>query len=153
MAKSKYFNNISVENRKSKFNYEYLEIFTAGIKLTGTEIKSILLGELSIDEAYCLITDKGIVIRNMYIKEYEFGNLQNHEPRQYRTLLLNKSELNSLKRSLINKGLTIIPIKLFRNERGLVKLNVALCRGKKNYDKRQSIKDRDIKKQLNKEIE
>ena len=145
--------DISIENRKSRFNYEYIELFTAGIKLVGTEIKSIMNSEVSIDEAFCIVSDSGIIIRNMYIKEYEFGNINNHVPIRDRVLLLKKSELNSLRRNLINRGLTVIPVKLFRNERGLVKINIALAMGKKQHDKRNSIKEKDITRQLKREQE
>ncbi len=152
---SKQLKNINVDNRKAKFEYEFIEEFTAGIKLTATELKSIINGEVSIDDAYCFISDKGIFIRNMYVKEYEFahGVDQNHIPKADRTLLLNKSELNSLRRNLINKGLTIIPIKLFRNNRGLIKINIALCKGKKLFDKRETIKNRDLDKKLRRSLE
>jgi len=148
-----FLKHISIDNRKSRFNYEYMDIYTAGIKLTGTEIKSIMTGEVSIDDAFCIVTENGIIIRNMYIKEYEFGNRENHEPKGDRILLLNKSELRSLRVSLINKGLTVIPIKLFRNSRGLIKLQVALCRGKKTHDKKESIKKRDIEREIKRDFD
>jgi SsrA-binding protein len=144
--------NINIENRKARFNYEELESFEAGIKLTGTEIKSILDLEVSIEESYCLLTEGGIIIKNMYIKEYKFGNLENHEPRRDRVLLLNKAELNRLKRALIDRGLTVIPTKLYRNKRGLVKLEISLCKGKNLFDKKQVIKERDLNKQLKREL-
>lgn len=140
--------NINIDNRKSRFNYEYLETFTAGIKLLGTEVKSVLDSEVSIDEAFCIVTDSGIIIRNMYIKPYEFARIDSHEPLRDRVLLLTKSELNGLKRALINRGLTVIPTKLFTNKNGLFKLQIALSRGKKMYDKKESIKEKDITRQL-----
>jgi SsrA-binding protein len=125
-----------------------LDEYTAGIQLTGTEIKSVRLNQVSIAEAYCVFDKSDLVIRNMNIEHYKEGTYNNHEPRRDRKLLLNYTELKKLTGKLKDKGLTIIPIRLFINERGLAKLQITLAKGKKNYDKRESIKQKDVKRQL-----
>ena len=141
-------NNINIVNRKARFEYEFLETFVAGIVLTGTEIKSIRNGKASIAEAYCFIKDGELYIKNMYIAEYEQGTYNNHDPRRIRKLLLNKHELRKLERKKKDVGITIIPVRLFINEKGLAKLEIALAKGKKLHDKRESIKERDVKRDL-----
>lgn len=138
---------MEINNRKSKFNYEFLETYTAGIKLLGSEVKSIRLGDVSMDESFCLLTNDGIILKNMYIKEYEFAG-KNQDTLRDRVLLLNKSEINRITKSLIDKGITLIPYKLFLDKRGLVKVNIAIARGNKNYDKRQNLKKKDIEREL-----
>lgn len=141
--------NINILNKKAKFEYELLEQYTAGIVLTGTEIKSIRLGKAQITESFCEFNDnKELFLINSSIEEYSFGTHYNHRAKSERKLLLNKKELRSLYRSLQNKGLTIVPLRLFINEKGLAKVDIALARGKKLYDKRATIKDRDIKRDL-----
>lgn len=141
---------MEINNRKTKYNYQFLEQFVAGIKLLGSEVKSIRNGDVSMDECFCLLTENGLVIKNMYIKEYEFADRQ--EPLRDRVLLLNKSELKRIKRTLINKGLTIIPSKLFINKQGLVKVVVNIAKGRKNYEKVDYIKERDIDKNTQREL-
>lgn len=136
------------KNRRASFDFFFLDEFVAGIQLTGTEIKSVRLNQTSINEAYCLFVNGELVIRNMNIEHYKEGTYNNHEPRRDRKLLLNYTELKKLSTKLKDKGLTIIPTRLFINERGLAKLDIALAKGKKNYDKRESIKQKDIKRQL-----
>lgn len=136
------------KNRRASFDFFFLDEFVAGIQLTGTEIKSVRLNQTSINEAYCLFVNGELVIRNMNIEHYKEGTYNNHEPRRDRKLLLNYTELKKLSTKLKDKGLTIIPTRLFINERGLAKLEIALAKGKKNYDKRESIKQKDIKRQL-----
>jgi SsrA-binding protein len=136
------------KNRRASFDYFFLDEFKAGIQLTGTEIKSVRLSQTSINEAYCLFANGELVIRNMNIEHYKEGTYNNHEPRRDRKLLLNYTELKKLNTKLKDKGLTIIPTRLFINERGLAKLEIALAKGKKNYDKRESIKQKDVKRQL-----
>jgi len=136
------------KNRKASFEYFFLDEYTAGIQLTGTEIKSVRLNQVSIAEAYCVFDKSDLVIRNMNIEHYKEGTYNNHEPRRDRKLLLNYTELKKLTGKLKDKGLTIIPIRLFINERGLAKLQITLAKGKKNYDKRESIKQKDVKRQL-----
>ena len=136
------------KNRKASFEYFFLDEFTAGIQLTGTEIKSVRNNQVSIAEAYCVFDKSDLVIRNMNIEHYKEGTYNNHEPRRDRKLLLNAKELKKLTGKLKDKGLTIIPIRLFINERGLAKIHISLAKGKKNYDKRESIKQKDVKRQL-----
>jgi len=140
---------INILNKKARFEYELLEQYTAGIVLTGTEIKSIRLGKAQITESFCEFNEnKELFLINSSIEEYSFGTHYNHRAKSERKLLLNKKELRSLYKSLQNKGLTIIPLRLFINEKGLAKVDIALARGKKLYDKRATIKDRDVKRDL-----
>lgn len=139
---------VEIRNKKSRFLFEFLDDFMAGIVLTGTEIKSIRNGKASIMEAYCVIEKGECFIRNMYIAEYENGTHNNHEPRRDRKLLLTKLEINKLTKKLKNEGLTIVPSLLFINEKNLAKLNVHLAKGKKIHDKRQDLKDKDSKRDL-----
>jgi len=141
--------NINIQNKKARFQYEILDKYTAGIVLTGTEIKSIRLSKASIAESFCEFNERGeLFVVNMYIEEYAFGTHYNHKPRSTRKLLLNKKELRSLHKSVKNAGLTIVPLRLFLNEKGLAKLYIALAKGKKVHDKRETIKDRDNKRNL-----
>ncbi|MGJ8593122.1 MAG: SsrA-binding protein SmpB [Aquaticitalea sp.] len=141
--------NINILNRKARFAYEIMDKYTAGIVLTGTEIKSIRTGKASIAESFCEFNDKGELFAiNMTIEEYAFGNYYNHRPKAERKLLLNKRELKSLNKDVQQKGLAIIPLRMFINEKGFAKLEIALAKGKKLYDKRDTIKDRDNKRNL-----
>ncbi|MEW5675749.1 SsrA-binding protein SmpB [Flavobacterium enshiense] len=139
---------VNILNKRAKFDYEILEKYTAGIVLTGTEIKSIRLGKAGIAESFCEFHNGELFVINSHIEEYLYGTHYNHKAKSERKLLLNRRELKSLEKSLQNKGLTIIPLRLFTNEKGLAKLDIALCRGKKTYDKRDTIKDRDNKRDL-----
>lgn len=140
---------INIHNKRARFDYEIIETYTAGIVLTGTEIKSIRLGKANITESFCEFNDQmELFAINTYIEEYAFGNQFNHKARSERKLLLNKRELKSLAKSVQVKGLTIIPLKLYTNEKGLAKLDIGLCRGKKTYDKRESLKEQDTKRDL-----
>lgn len=142
-------NQVNIKNKRARFEYEVLDQFTAGIVLTGTEIKSIRNSKASIAESFCEFNEKGeLFVVNMYIEEYAFGTRFNHLPRRSRKLLLNKRELKKLNKEVRNTGLTIVPIKLFINEKGFAKMLVALARGKKLYDKREALKDRDNKRDL-----
>ncbi|XCF05387.1 SsrA-binding protein SmpB [Tamlana crocina] len=141
--------NINIQNKKAKFQYEILDKYTAGIVLSGTEIKSIRNSKASIAESFCEFNDRGeLFVVNMTIEEYKYGTHYNHRPKAERKLLLNKKELKKLNKEVQNTGLTIIPLRLFINENGLAKLVVALAKGKKLYDKRETIKDRDNKRNL-----
>ncbi len=140
--------NIKIENRKARFEFEFLDLYTAGIQLTGTEIKSIRKGKANLSDAYCLFINGELIIRNLHISEYEMGSYNNHEPKRDRKLLLNRHELDKLHTKVKEKGLTIIPYNLYVNEKGLAKVNIALARGKKIYDKREDIKSRDIKRSV-----
>ncbi|GEP50883.1 SsrA-binding protein [Flavobacterium noncentrifugens] len=140
---------INILNKRARFDYEIIETFTAGIVLTGTEIKSIRLGKAQITESFCEFNDDDELFAiNTSIEEYAFGNQFNHKARTERKLLLNRRELKSLRKSVETKGLTIVPLKLFTNEKGMAKLDIGLCRGKKTYDKRESLKEQDTKRDL-----
>ena len=140
---------VNILNKKAKFQYEILDKFTAGIVLTGTEIKSIRSGKASIAESFCEFNDREeLFVINMTVEEYAFGNYYNHKPKAERKLLLNRKELKKLKKEMDVKGNAIIPLRLFINEKGFAKLVVALAKGKKLYDKRETIKDRDNKRNL-----
>ncbi|WP_027126717.1 SsrA-binding protein SmpB [Gelidibacter mesophilus] len=141
--------NINIKNRKARFNYEILDKYTAGIVLSGTEIKSIRSGKASIAESFCEFNAKGeLFVINMNIEEYAFGNYYNHRPKAERKLLLNKRELKSLNKDVQTKGYAIVPLRLFINDRGLAKVEIALGKGKKLYDKRDTIRDRENKRNL-----
>ncbi|GAA4303313.1 SsrA-binding protein SmpB [Aestuariibaculum suncheonense] len=140
---------INIQNKKARFLYEILDKYTAGIVLTGTEIKSIRSSKASIAESFCEFNDRGeLFVINMTIEEYAFGNYYNHRPKAERKLLLNKRELKKLHKEVQNTGLTIVPLRLFINEKGFAKMDIALARGKKLHDKRDTIKDRDNKRDL-----
>src|SRR5690554_3179402 len=140
---------INIHNQKAKFEYEIIKQYTAGIVLTGTEIKSIRVRKAQIAESFCEFNEnKELFLINSYIEEYSFGTHYNHKAKSQRKLLLTKRELRSLHKSVQNKGLTIVPLRLFINEKGLAKLDIALARGKKLYDKRATMKERDIKRDL-----
>ncbi|OZV66602.1 SsrA-binding protein SmpB [Winogradskyella aurantia] len=140
---------VNILNKKAKFQYEILDKYVAGIVLSGTEIKSLRDSKASIAESFCEFNDKGeLFVINMTIEEYMFGNYYNHKPKAERKLLLNKRELKKLEKEVNIKGNAIIPIRLFINDRGLAKLQIALAKGKKLYDKRETIKDRENKRNL-----
>lgn len=138
----------AIKNKKARFEFELLENFTAGIVLTGTEIKSIRNGKASIMEAFCVIVKREIFIRNMYIAEYAAGSYNNHNPKRDRKLLLQKTELKKLQRKMKDKGLTIIASKLFINDKNLAKLDIHLAKGKNLHDKRGDLKDKDTKRDM-----
>lgn len=141
--------NINIKNKKARFEYELLDKYTAGIVLAGTEIKSIRYGKASISESFCEFNDKGeLFVINMQIDEYSHASHFNHKPKAERKLLLNSRELKKLHKEVKASGLTIVPLTLFINDRGLAKLQIALAKGKKLYDKRDTIKDRDNKRNL-----
>ena len=142
----------TISNRKARYEFRFIDIFDAGIVLSGTEIKSIRLGKANIAESYCFFIDDELFIKDMHINPYEFGNLNNLDPRRDRKLLLSKRELQKLKAKSEEKGLTIIPVKLYFNKRNLCKIQVALAEGKKLYDKRNDIKDRDTKRIMDREL-
>ena len=141
--------NINIKNKRARFEYELLETFTAGIVLAGTEIKSIRYGKASISESFCEFNDRGeLFVINMQIDEYSHASHFNHKPKAERKLLLNKRELKKLHKEVKTTGYTIVPLTLFINDRGLAKIQIALAKGKKLYDKRETIKDRDNKRNL-----
>lgn len=138
--------SVNILNKKARFSYDLLDTYTAGIVLSGTEIKSIRASKASIAESFCEFNDHGeLFVINMTVQEYDYGNHFNHKPKAQRKLLLNKKELKKLEKEVKNTGLTIVPVKLFINDKGFAKLNIALAKGKKLFDKRESIKDRDNK--------
>lgn len=140
---------VNIQNKKARFQYELLDKYTAGIVLTGTEIKSIRDSKASIAESFCEFNEHGeLFVINMTIEEYLYGTYYNHKPKAERKLLLNKRELKKLQKEVQNTGLTIVPLRLFINEKGLAKMDIALAKGKKLYDKRETIKDRDNKRNL-----
>jgi SsrA-binding protein len=141
--------NINIQNKKARFEFEILDKLVAGIQLTGTEIKSIRLSQARITESFCEFNERGeLFIINMYIQEYMFGHHFNHKPKSERRLLLNKRELKSLRKDVEAKGNTIVPLRLFINDRGFAKLEIALAKGKQTHDKREVLKDRDNKRDL-----
>lgn len=135
--------DLNIRNKKAYFEFHILEEFTAGVQLLGTEIKSIRDGKANINDAFCAFLNKQLYIRNMHIAEYSHGSFYNHEAKRDRILLLNKKELAKLKAKTEEKGFTIIPLKIFVNNRGFAKVLIGLAQGKKIYDKRETLKDRD----------
>jgi SsrA-binding protein len=140
--------NINIRNKKASFDYEFLDKYTAGIVLTGTEIKSIRAGKVGLTDSFCLFENGELWAKDIHINEYFYGSYNNHKPVRDRKLLLTKKELRKLERGLTDPGTTIVPTSLFINERGLAKVTIALAKGKKEYDKRQSLKEKDDKRQM-----
>ncbi|MFM7637996.1 MAG: SsrA-binding protein SmpB [Crocinitomicaceae bacterium] len=139
---------LNIRNKKARFEYHIEDVYTAGIQLSGTEIKSIRNGKASILESYCIYSLGEIWIRNMHITEYENGSFFNHKPRADRKLLLNRKEINQLEKFLKTKGNTIIPLKLFISDKGWIKVEIACAVGKKMHDKRQDLKEKDDKLEM-----
>jgi len=138
-----------IKNRKAKFEYEFMQGYEAGLMLKGTEVKSLRAGEANLNDAYCLFDKSGeLYLKSSYIAEYEFGNINNHETRRDRKLLLRKPELNKLLRKSTEKGLLIVPYRFYFSERGIAKIEIFLAQSKKAFDKRNTIKDRDSKRDL-----
>ena len=148
MSKEKPTNQITIKNKRASFDYELLETFTAGLVLTGTEIKSIRLGKASLVDTFAIVEHGEVWVKNMYVAEYFFGTYNNHAPRRDRKLLLNRKEIRRLQTAAKDRGFTLVPTRLFINERGLAKLVLAIARGKKEYDKRQSIRERDDRREM-----
>ncbi len=140
--------NIVIKNKKASHDYEFLEKFVAGIMLTGTEIKSIRQGKATLADSYCQFSKGELFIKGMHISEYWWGNINNHEPLRERKLLLTGKELRKLERKIKETGLTIIVIKVFINDRGLAKAEIAMARGKKEYDKRETLKRKDADREM-----
>jgi SsrA-binding protein len=140
--------SINIKNRRATFDYEITDTYTAGIVLTGTEIKSIRMGKASLADTYCLVENHEVWVKNMYIAEYFYGTYNNHSARRDRKLLLSRKEITKLSKSSAEAGFTIVPLRMFISERGYAKLVIGVARGKKAYDKRQSIKEREDKRQL-----
>lgn len=144
-------NKLSIKNKKAFFNYEIIESEVAGLVLLGTEVKSIVDGKISFTDAYCDFVENELWLKNFHISEYEKA-AENHDPKRDRKLLLTKQQLNKFKKKFDEKGLTIVPLNIFINTKGLVKMDIALVRGKKQYDKRESIKEKDMDRDLKKKI-
>jgi SsrA-binding protein len=148
MAEKRFSSDINIRNRQATFQYELLDKFIAGIALRGTEIKSIREGKINLQDGYCYFSNGEIFTKGISITPYAQGTHYNHETARERKLLMKKSELKKLESKVEEKGLALIPIRIFINERGLAKLEIALARGKKTHDKREGIKERDIKREL-----
>ena len=142
------FKEVNIKNKRATFDYNITDTYTAGIVLTGTEIKSIRLGKASLVDTFCYVTNGDVWVKNMSIAEYFYGTYNNHEARRDRKLLLNKKEIDKIEKSGKETGYSIIPMRLFINQRGLAKLVIGIGRGKKEYDKRQSIKEREDKRSI-----
>lgn len=151
MASASIVKQVDIRNRRASFEYAFLETFTAGISLTGTEIKSIRQGKVNLQDAYCLFLGEELFIRQMSISPYTDGTYLNHDPLRDRKLLLTKRELRRLTEKLKDQGLTIVPTRLYTTERGFAKVAIALAKGKKLYDKRDSIKERDVTREMSRE--
>lgn len=141
-------NQINIQNKKARFEYHLLETFVAGMQLGGTEIKSIRAGKASIKEAYCVFDRGEVWIRNMHISEYGNASFYTHKPRADRKLLLNKKEINKIEKFLKIKGNTVVPLRMFISEKGWAKIEIALAQGKKLHDKRESLKEKDDKRSV-----
>ena len=144
------YKNINIRNKRATFDYEILEEYVAGIVLVGTEIKSLRLGKASLVDSYCYFERNELWIRNVNIAEYTWGTCNNHVPKRDRKLLLNRKELNKLQRALQDRGLTVVGLRLFLNDRGMAQVAVGLARGRKSYDKREYIKESDAKREMDK---
>ena len=144
------YRNINIRNKRATFDYEILEEYVAGVVLVGTEIKSLRLGKASLVDSYCYFERGELWIRNVNIAEYTWGTCNNHIPKRDRKLLLNRKELNKLQRSLQDRGLTVVGLRIFINERGLAKIVIGLARGRKSFDKREYIKENDAKREMDK---
>ena len=148
MKSMKLASNIRIENRKARFEYIILDRYTAGIQLFGTEIKSIREGKASLVDSWCQVVNGELYIKQMHIAEYRFGSYANHEAKRDRKLLLHRKEIRKLARATQDTGKTIVPLLLYINEKGLAKLEIALCQGKRTYDKRQSLREADDKREV-----
>jgi SsrA-binding protein len=139
---------VQIKNKRAGFDYEFIETFTAGIVLSGTEIKSIRLGKAGLVDTYCFLSKGEVWVKNMHIAEYFYGSYNNHPVRRDRKLLLNKKEIKKLERGTKETGFTIVPVRMFINEKGLAKVVIALAKGKKQYDKRESLREKDDRRDM-----
>lgn len=145
-------NSINIENRRAKFDFQILDTLVAGLILKGTEIKSIREGKAALSDSFCYFRNNELYVRNMHIAEYSEASFANHEPTRERKLLLNKHEINKLVKKMKDQGLTIVPLRLFLSEKGYAKLEIALAKGKKQHDKREDIKKKDIEREMNRKF-
>ena len=152
MANKSKDKSVSISNRKARFEYELLEVFNAGIQLQGTEIKSLRTGNANLAEAYCYVQQSEVWITGMYIAEYQYGSYMNHDPKRLRKLLLKKKEINKISSALQNNGITIVPLKLYITDKGWAKIDIALAKGKKLHDKREDLKQKDDKRQMDRAL-
>lgn len=139
---------VNIKNKRASFDYEFIDLYTCGIVLTGTEIKSIRQNKASLVDTYCIFIGGELWVKNMHIAEYFYGSYNNHQARRDRKLLLTKKELRKLQQSDKVAGLTIVPVRIFINEKGLCKVVIALAKGKKEYDKRESLKEKDDRREM-----
>lgn len=146
--KKKATNTAVVRNKRATFDYEILDTYTAGLVLTGTEVKSLREGKAGLTDTFCIFDKGELWVKNAYIAEYFYGTYNNHNSHRDRKLLLNRKELRNLENDSKDAGITIVPLKIFFNEKGIAKMEIALCKGKKQYDKRESIKEKDSKREL-----
>jgi SsrA-binding protein len=140
-----------IRNKKAGFEFNFLQTYTAGIMLTGTEVKSIRSGKANFSDSYCVLMNGDLFLKNMHISEYKEGSYNNHEPKRIRKLLLNREELRKIEGKLKEKGTTVVPVRLFFNERGIAKIEIAVAKGKKLFDKRESMKEKDLRRQLSRQ--
>ncbi|MCF1752282.1 SsrA-binding protein [Mariniradius sediminis] len=147
-TKNKFDKIINIKNKKASFEFEFIDTFVAGLMLSGTEIKSVREGKVSLTEAYCYFRRGELFVKQMHIAPYSMATSYNHDPVRERKLLLNKRELEKMEAKFAEKGLSVIPVRVFINDRGLAKMEIALARGKKIHDKRQDIKEKDVKREL-----
>jgi len=152
MAKKAKSQSVSISNRKARFEYEILEVYTAGLQLQGTEIKSLRSGNANLAEAFCYVKESEVWVTGMYIAEYSYGSYLNHKPKRLRKLLLNKKEIKSIDSALQDVGITIVPLKLYINAKGWAKIEIALARGKKLHDKRHDLKQKDDQRQMDRAL-
>lgn len=139
---------VEIKNKRASFDYEWIETFTAGLQLVGTEIKSIRQSKVSLQESYCYLNKGEVFVKSMHIAEYDHGNINNHDPIRERKLLLHKREIAKIEKMLKDQGVTLVPTKLFISENGFAKLNIAVAKGKKTHDKRDSLKEKDAKREI-----
>lgn len=144
--------SVNIKNKRASFDYLLLDKYTAGIVLTGTEIKSIRNGKASLVDTFCYINNGEVWVKNMYVAEYSYGSYNNHTARRDRKLLLSRKEIRKLQQDLKSPGFTLVPTLLFINEKGLAKLDVYLCRGKKEFDKRQSLKEKEDRREIDRQF-
>ncbi len=147
-GKQKFAKKVDIRNRRATFDYAVIDRYTAGIVLTGTEIKSIRAGKAGLTDTFCYIHNREMWAKNVYIAEYDMGSYNNHRPRRDRKLLLNRKEIDALAAETKSPGLTLVPLRLFIDGNGRAKLEIGLCKGKKEYDKRASLKERQDKKEM-----
>jgi SsrA-binding protein len=140
--------NVEINNKRASFEYQFLDTYTAGIALRGTEIKSIRQKKVNLSDAYCYVSDQGVFIKNLHISIYDKGTYLNHEPLRERKLLLQKKEIHKIEKKLDDQGISLIPVKLFISDRGFAKLVLAVAKGKKLYDKRDDLKEKEAKREL-----